>query len=68
MTEVFLDTKITLNDLAEQLHYLDETDILDFIVYLDDLMADRNFTKTLRKRLKQAMKEDESPVDTGYPH
>lgn len=61
MTKIILETQLNVEDLIETLVWtMDSDDLIEFVLRLDTEIADLQFTKDLKKRLKQAIKAEEA--------
>lgn len=59
--QLILETQLKIDDLIESLIWsMEPAELIEFVLRLDAEIADLQFTKYLRKRLKKAIKAEEA--------
>lgn len=59
--QLILETQLNIDDLIESLIWtMEPEELIEFVLRLDAEIADLQFTKDLKKRLKQAIKAEEA--------
>lgn len=62
MTDIYINAALDSNELARDLvnnHHGDE--VMAFLLQVDELMADCQFTESLRDKLTEALEREEAP-------
>lgn len=55
--DLYTTAKISLEELAEDMAFLTHEELIEFIMRIDELVGDWDFTKELHQRLKKEMKK-----------
>jgi len=62
---ISIGAEVSLDDLLDHLHYVDNDDLFELIVRLDERVADWDFTKRLAAHFKAEEAKYEADVGTG---
>lgn len=62
---ISIGTEVRLDDLLDHLHYVDNDDLFEFIVRLDERVADWDFTKRLAAHFKAEEEKYEDEAGMG---
>lgn len=55
--DLYTTAKVSLEELADDLAFLTHEELIEFIMRIDELVGDWDFTKELHKRLKKEVKK-----------